>query len=81
MISGLAGNFLLGFVVTEIDEFRVAEDVAGRPSGEFYFGDGFGFESDVIFHVFGTDDLIPVTGPTAGKICERTAVSGKGLRM
>jgi len=75
---GLAGDFLGAFVVAEVNEFRVAQDAAGGPFGEFDFGNDFGFEPDVMFHVFGGGALGPGGRPPVGpsRPGGRTRLSG-----
>jgi len=69
----VAGDFLGAFVVAEVNELGMAEDAAGGPFGEFDFGNDFGYEPDIIFHVLGGNAFTPM-GLAAGhrwEICER----------
>jgi hypothetical protein len=79
--SGVAGDFFWALVVAEVNEFGVAEDAAGGPFIEFDFGNEFGFEPDVIFHVLGGNALSPV-GLAAGhrwEVCEGAVPCGQGF--
>jgi hypothetical protein len=44
----------------------VAEEGGGGPLGEFYFGDDFGAEPDVVSHFFGGDAFGPGGRPPFG---------------
>ena len=68
-------------VVAEVSELGVTEDAAGGPFGEFDFGNGFGFEPDVIFHVLGGDVFAQIARPTAGEICNGQRSVARGLRV
>ncbi len=70
---GITGDFLGAFVVAEGNEFGVAQDAAGGPFGEFDFGNDFGFEPDVIFHVLGGHALRPDCRPPVrvGRLAKR----------
>ena len=50
----------------------VTENAACRPFGEFDFGDDFGLEPNVVFHVLGGYAFAPVTQLGCGQICEWT---------
>jgi len=56
----VAGEFVRRFVVAGVNKFGVPEDVAGGPFIEFDFGNDFGFEPEIIFHVLGGHALAPV---------------------
>jgi len=77
---GVAGDFVGVFVVAEVNELVVTENASGGPFGEFDFGNGFGFEPDVIFHVLGGNAFAPVPGAGAREIRKGTTLCGLGLR-
>ena len=67
------------FVVAEVNELGMTEDAAGGPFVEFDFGNDFGFEPDVIFHVLGGNAFSPV-GLAAGhrwEVCEGATPCGE----